>query len=277
MKQLFLTFLFILSSMMIVYAQPTQKDNIRLIRNATLTLNYAGHKILVDPMFSAKHTAGSMAGKSKNPMVDLPIPILEIVKDIELILLTHTHFDHFDTEAVNHIDKSLKLIHQPVDNDKIQKMGFSNNEILERSAQWENIKITRTNAQHGTGRALERMGQVAGFILQAENHPTIYIVGDAVWTDEIYQNIKKYKPDYIVINTGGARFPGMEATPIIMDEIQAMSLIQESGSAKIIAIHMEVIDHCQTTRDVLKAEAERFNISKEKLIIPADGQIIEIN
>lgn len=120
------------------------------------------------------------------------------------------------------------------------------------------------------------MGEVSGYILKGKGLPTVYIVGDAVWTQELYNNITKYKPEYIIVNSGGALIPEYENTPIIMDEFQTMSLVQESGSAKVIAIHMDAIDHCRTTREILKETAKKHSISNEKLIIPEDGDIIEL-
>ncbi|MGL4909069.1 MAG: MBL fold metallo-hydrolase, partial [Bacteroidales bacterium] len=73
-----------------------------------------------------------------------------------------------------------------------------------------------------------------------------------------------------------ALFSNFEATPIIMDDIQTMALIQESGNAKVIAVHMDAIDHCLTTRIKLKKKAVEFNVAKEKLLIPSDGEVIRL-
>ena len=251
-------------------------DQVHFIRNATMILNYAGHRILVDPMFSLKAAFGSISGKEKSPLVDLPIPISEIMKDVDLVLVTHTHPDHFDEEAIKILDREIDLINQPADQDTMQKLGFKNAKTIQDQLSWKDIKIIRTIAEHGTGSVLNMMGEVSGFILQAAHHPGIYIIGDAVWTNDIYQNIKKYQPDYIIANTGGARMPGYEATPILMDEAQAMSLIQESGDAKVIAVHMDAIDHCRTTRDILKKEAEKYKFKEDKLLIPLDGQTLPL-
>lgn len=253
-----------------------KKPNVRLIRNATIVINYAGHKILVDPMFTPKGALGSIAGKLESPTVDLPMAIGEITENVNLILLTHNHPDHIDKYATDALDKSIKFFVQPEDKQLPVQAGFSNAEAINKSVNWQGISITRTIAEHGTGRVLKEMGPGSGYVLQAANQPTIYIVGDAVWTQEIYQNIATYKPDYIILNSGGAAMPGFEATPIIMDADQAMSLIQESGSAKVIAVHMDAIDHCHTTREVLKAKAKEYNIGSDKLITPADGEVIEL-
>lgn len=254
----------------------TAKVNVRLIRNATLTLNYAGQKILVDPLFLSKGTLRSFRGEIKNPMVELPAPIEEIIHEVSLVLVTHNHPDHFDSVASDVLNKSVKFINQPSDGEFFKKQGFINAVSLEKSIVWNDITITRTEAQHGTGQLLQMMGKGSGYVLQANNQPTVYIIGDAVWTQEIYENIQKFQPDYIIVNSGGAVFTKFPATPIIMDAEQTMSLVQESGKAKIIAVHMDAIDHCLTTREVLKAKAKEFKVDNQKLLIPKDGEVIEL-
>lgn len=53
-----------------------------------------------------------------------------------------------------------------------------------------------------------------------------------------------------------------------------MSLKQESNNAKVIAIHMNAIDHCRTTKAILKAKAQESNVTEGKLLIPQDGEVI---
>ena len=73
------------------------------IRNCTEKLFYAGVTILVDPFFAPKgHYPGfdlaptPEARKARGPLTDLKVPIDEIIKDIDAIIITHTHSDHWD-------------------------------------------------------------------------------------------------------------------------------------------------------------------------------------
>ncbi|WP_316752959.1 MBL fold metallo-hydrolase [Pedobacter gandavensis] len=253
------------------------KPILQLVRNATLIIEYGGKKILVDPMLSPKGAIESWAGIQKNPTVDLKLPINEIVKNVDLVLVTHTHDDHFDKAASQILDKSIELLHQPADKEFFEKEGFNNAAVLEDNTLWNDISIHRVEGQHGSGEVLKMMGKTSGFVLKAKNQPTVYIVGDAIWTEDIKKNIKKFDPDYIVVNSGGARIQGYENTAIIMDEAQTMALIGESGKAKVIAVHMDALDHCRTTRSSLSKEAVEFNICKDKLIIPQDGEVIALS
>ena len=92
---------------------------LRLLRNATLKLNVAGRTILVDPFFAPRHSRPSYAGRSLNPLVELPVGVDEILDGVELIIVSHLHSDHFDPIAQSLVPKHLPLICQPGDEDKI--------------------------------------------------------------------------------------------------------------------------------------------------------------
>ncbi len=83
----------------------------------------------------------------------------------------------------------------------------------------------------------------------------------------------------MVINTGGAIIPALspEFGTLIMNERDVVKMIEESpDKCRFIAVHMDAIDHCQTTRSILRNEADKEGISKEKLIIPADGETLKL-
>ena len=254
--------------------KPNTKPSVRLIRNATLVVAYAGQKILVDPMLSVKGTLDSWGGVERNPTVELKMPVAEIIQDVRMVLVTHTHADHFDEAASKALPKAIELVNQPADQAFFQKQGFTHAQTLADGREWHGIQLHRLEAQHGSGDVLKMMGQVSGYVLQAKNQPTIYIVGDAIWTGEIKQNIARYKPDYIIVNSGGARIKGFENTPILMDEEQTLALLAASGKATVIAVHMDALDHCRTSRTSLRTKADAQHISRKKLLIPQDGETV---
>jgi len=252
------------------------KSSLQLVRNATLIIHYGGHKILVDPMLSPKGAIESWAGIARNPTVDIQMPMGQITDSVDLVLVSHTHADHFDDAANNILKKSIKIINQPADKAFFNTKGYLNAESLENSTKWNNITIERVNGEHGSGKVLEMMGKTSGFVLSTKNEPTIYIMGDAIWTDRIKENIKRIKPDIIVVNSGGAQIKGFENVPIIMDEKQVMQLISSSGKAKILAVHMDALDHCRTTRRTLSEEAKKNGVGKNKLVILKDTEIFTL-
>ena len=246
---------------------------LQLIRNATLKLTFAEHTILVDPFFAPKHGIESFAGRERNPILDLPMDVEAIVADVDLILVTHTHADHFDASAILELPKRIPLFYQKADQAKFMEWPFEQATMIEDTVEWSGITITRTGGQHGRGPILDHMGTVSGFVLQAEGEPTIYIVGDSVWVPEAADVIKQYAPDIIVTNSGGAIMPGFEDTPILMDAMETLEVSKARPEATIIAVHLEALDHCPVSRESVKtvfAEAGR----SDKLYVPEDGEAI---
>ena len=123
----------------------------------------------------------------------------------------------------------------------------------------------------------QMMGPVSGYVLKAEGFPTVYIMGDCRWEACIRDTVERFNPDYIVVNSGGAIFPEFSKTdgPIIPDENEVMQILDELPShIKLIAVHMDAIDHCQTTRAILRNEATHHEADMSRLIIPEDGETV---
>ncbi len=100
---------------------------LRLIRHATLIVEFASHTLLVDPMLDdagARPPIEDSPNPSRNPLVPLPFPAEEVVQRVEAALVTHTHSDHWDAAAARLIPKHLPLFGQPEDEGKFHAAGF---------------------------------------------------------------------------------------------------------------------------------------------------------
>ncbi len=261
---------------MAVYAQ----NNVRLIRNATLKIQYAGQTLLVDPMLGKKGTEMSALGVNLNPRVHLTMPIGEVLDDVDFVLLTHTHIDHYDPAAKRLISKDTPWYVQPADYDSVaMKDHFRNTTVVKESVQVGGITIVRIAGNHGRGKLGKMMGASSGYVLKAEGQPTLYIMGDCVWNESTQKAVEEHHPAYIVVNSGGAILPPLSKTdgPIIPNETETMRIIDDCpANTRFIAVHMDAIDHCQTTREILRNEALHHGIDMQRLIIPNDGESIEL-
>ena len=255
---------------------------VQLIRNATFKIHYAGKNILIDPYFAEKHTQPSFCGKSKNPMTDLPFSTEEVLKDVDLILVSHLHPDHFDEVAQNTINKSILIYCQPSDYDKIKAFGFTNVNAIKEFENWEGIEIQRVNAQHGKGSFLPIMGEVSGFVLKASGEKTLYITADTIWYDGVAATIDLFKPGVIIANAGGNEFKkeydlfqiGMQqdSGPVIMNEEQVYELHKHSPQSKIVVAHIGALDHETVSRNGLRNYMEEKKVKSTQILIPEDGE-----
>ncbi|HEY6968849.1 MAG TPA: MBL fold metallo-hydrolase [Candidatus Angelobacter sp.] len=245
---------------------------LQLIRHATLLIEYADMRLLVDPMLS---DAGAMPAIENspqprpNPLVPLPCPATDVVSGVEAVLVTHTHRDHWDDAAIQYVPKDLPLFCQPEDFPKMEKVHFLNAAPVHEARNWSKICITRTGGQHGTGEIARKLAPVSGYVLQNAGEPTVYIAGDTIWCDEVANAIRHFQPKVIVVNAGGARF--LNGDPITMTAEDVIQVAKKAPHAKVVAVHMEAINHCLLTRKQLSHAARHAGI---KVMIPDDGEMI---
>ena len=247
---------------------------IQLIRNATMKFFYGPLCFLTDPYLAPKHTLPTYAGRSANPTADLPLPIAGILSGVQMTLLSHAHGDHFDKTAQEALPKDGLIYCQPSNEERIRQMGFTNVRAVEDEVEWQGIRITRTEGQHGSGEVLDDMGVVSGYVISKAGGPVIYWVGDSILTDEVLRAVDRYKPDVILTHSCGAVW-GKEKTLILMDAAQTIALCKYAPASNVVAIHMEAVDHATITRSDLTRESGKAGISDARLGIPKDGETLE--
>ncbi|HEX3053691.1 MAG TPA: MBL fold metallo-hydrolase [Aggregatilineaceae bacterium] len=248
------------------------------IRNATMILDYHHHRLLLDPYLADKFARPSYTGKSPNPLVDLPLAVDEILRDVEAVVVSHLHSDHFDPAAQAVVPKHLPLFCQPDNAPVIQEYGFQQVIPIVDRCDWNGITIRRVNGHHGLGEVEESMGTVSGFVFQASGEPTIYWAGDTVLCDEVRATITTVQPDMVIVHASGATWPvsSGERVLIVMDAAQTVQVCQLADPSTVIAVHMESLDHGTVSRADLRTAAVQAGISPAKLRIPADGEVIEL-
>lgn len=252
---------------------------IQQIRNATIVVEYAGKKMLVDPMFSAKGALASAPMPAKdwnmkrNPLHELPFSIEEIVNDIDFIFLSHLHFDHWDKAAADSLPKDIKIfVQDEKDKKQIEKLGFTNVEILTDNSTFGEIKLQRTKAQHGRGFILLLAGKVCGMILSHPSEKTLYIIADTVWYEEVENTLKKHKPEVVVVNAGDNQF--FFGGQLIMGKNEIYNIHKTLPESKIFATHMEGVNHNTLSRNELRDFLKIKSI--DNLVdVPNDGEIYE--
>lgn len=246
---------------------------LKLLRNATLKLEFGGRTFLIDPDFGPRHSRRSFTGRSQNPMVDLPEPIEDILAGVDTVIVSHLHADHFDEVAKQSIPKNLPIICQPGDEATIAQAGFSSISTIDCFLRLGPIVLKRHPAQHGTGPVVETMGPVMGLSFEAPGEPTIYWCGDSVLYPPLRDAVNATGPDIIVTHSCGAMW---DNTLIVMDDEQTLDLAEAFPRATVIATHMEALDHATVTRAALRKAAKERGVDMQHLRIPADGETIDL-
>ena len=247
---------------------------LRLIRNATLLVRVADRTLVVDPMLDpagARPPVEDTANPVRNPLVELPEPPEVIVELAQGVLVTHLHRDHLDETAIRLLPKDLPVFCQPPDAGQLS--AFEDLRPVEDELEWDGLRIARTGGQHGTGRIAEALGPVSGFVLAAEGEPTLYIAGDTIWCDEVAEALDRHRPDVVVVNAGAARF--LEGDPIVMTADDVVAVARHAPQARVVAVHLEAINHCPLTRADLHQRLHEEHLT-ERVTVPEDGAEVPV-
>ena len=216
----------------------------------------------------------------RNPLVDLTESPEKVISGVDAVIVTHTHLDHWDDAAQKALPKDIPLFTQHEEDAKlIRSQGFKNVRVLTDEAEFGGVKITKTGGQHGTDNMYaapplaKLLGEAMGVVFQAPGYKTLYLAGDTIWRKEVDQTIEKYHPEVIVLNAGKAKVNGFEGA-IIMGEEDVLRASKAAKDAKIVAVHMDAVNHMSLTRKELRTYVKDHGI-ESRVEIPEDGASLE--
>lgn len=252
------------------------------IRNATIIVEYNETKFLIDPWLGPKDYMegfeSALNSQIRQPRVELPFEIEKTV-DVDAVILTHFHPDHFDEYAVNALNKDIKFfVQSQKDLEIIKSYGFKNLEVMtQQGIDYKNIKLYKTDCQHGKREIIkplcESIGMpydAMGVVFKSNNEKTLYVAGDTIWCDEVSEAIDKFEPEIIVVNACAATVINGERLIMNIDDVR--QVIKKAPKSTIIASHMDTVSHLTVTRKDLEEFREKESV--KNLLIPDDGEAL---
>ena len=87
------------------------------------------------------------------------------------------------------------------------------------------------------------------------------------------RRLDAHRPDIVIVNAGAAQF--LEGGPITMDVDDVAQVCRAVPKARVIAVHMEAINHCVLTRRALADGVQKAGVG-DRVLIPADGEELRL-
>jgi len=249
------------------------------VRNATLRLDFGGVRFLIDPMLAEQGAYPGFEGTAnshlRNPLVPLPLPMDEIL-DVDAVIVTHTHLDHWDAAAKDSLPKDLPVFAQDEkDATDIRAAGFVDVRVLSADTAFYGVTLIKTPGQHGSDVAMEkigdRLGTVCGVVFRHPEEKTLYLAGDTVWNRHVEESLGKHTPDIIVLNCGDAQIVGLGS--IIMGKQDVLQVHRAIPKSTIVASHMEAVNHGMLSRKELREFLKEKGMTG-RILVPEDGETL---
>src|SRR5687767_2299065 len=145
--------------------------------HATLLLRIGGMTVLTDPVFAARVgiTFGVVTGGPRR----LVAPALDIAElpPLDLILISHAHFDHLDRPSLHRLPRNVPVITAHNTSDLIRDIGFTDIKELRwgESAVMGELTVTARPVAHWGARAFyDSHRGYAAFLLEAGKRRVLY-------------------------------------------------------------------------------------------------------
>ncbi len=256
------------------------------IDTACIRIDIGGFVILTDPAFDkAGSTYVSGSGRNLNKTGD-PALHPDQLGPVDLVLLSHDqHFDNLDKSG-REFSRTVPRVISTVE--ARQRMEQNNVVGL---GEWASIsldtplvpglKITATPARHGTTDALhEAMGHVLGFVIQWEGQEkgVLYISGDTVLFDGVYEVGRRFQVDTAVLHVGNAGFTEiMGQEHLTFNTAEAIEAAKALRVRKFIPTHMEGWTHFRESAEYTESQARQAGLGPELVALtPGVPTLVEI-
>jgi L-ascorbate metabolism protein UlaG (beta-lactamase superfamily) len=262
------------------------KVRFSFVGHASWLIQAAGLNILVDPVWSERASPFSFAGPKRH---NDPGIAFEALPKIDIVLVSHGHYDHLDTTTLSRLAKTFApRVITPLGNDVT--MRAADDAIKADAFDWHDrvelgngLAVTLVPTRHWSARGLFDRNRAlwASFVLETPAGK-IYIVCDSGYGEgkHFRRVAEAHAPLRLAILPIGAYEPRWFMRDQHMNPEDAVKALADCGAAQALAHHhgtFQLTDEAIDAPAIALGEAlEAANVPPEKFAVLKPGQVIEI-
>lgn len=258
---------------------PEDEVRVTWFGHSSLLLQMHGMNILIDPVFSERSSPVSFAGNKR--FSHLPVRV-EDLPSIDLLILSHDHYDHLDYNVIKEIDEKVDRYIVPLGvENHLERWGVEEKKI-QNMAWWEEttvggLTVGCTPARHYSGRSLDDQFATlwASWVFQDEYHK-VFESGDSGYGSQ-YEKIHEKYGDFDLVMTDCAQYD-VNWPEVHMFPEEAVQAAQTLGTKAAMPIHWGAFTLANHPWD---DSAERFVAAGEQaglqIVTPQIGETMNLN
>jgi L-ascorbate metabolism protein UlaG (beta-lactamase superfamily) len=212
---------------------------VTLVNHATTLIQVAGFNILTDPIWSQRCSPLSFAGPRRVHAPGIALPDLPV---IDLVLLSHNHYDHLDLDTLTELKhrSTFNIVTGLGNSAYLHKKGLCNAKDLDwwEGVDMDGLSITFVPARHFSARGLHDRNRTlwGGFVLDAGPF-RVYFAGDSGYGPHFAEIGRRFPGIDLALIPIGAYEPRWFMAPVHVNPDEAVQAHRDLGAAKSLAIH----------------------------------------
>lgn len=258
---------------------PEDEVRVTWFGHSSLLLQMHGMNILIDPVFSERSSPVSFAGNKR--FSHPPVEAGEL-PSIDLLILSHDHYDHLDYNVIKEIDGKVDRYIVPLGvENHLERWGVEEKKIR-NMAWWEEttvggLTVGCTPARHYSGRSLNDQFATlwASWVFQDEYHK-VFESGDSGYGSQ-YEKIHEKYGDFDFVMTDCAQYD-VNWPEVHMFPEEAIQAAQTLGAKAAMPIHWGAFTLANHPWD---DSVERFVAAGEQaglqIVTPQIGETMNLN
>jgi L-ascorbate metabolism protein UlaG (beta-lactamase superfamily) len=215
--------------------------------NATMLLRVGGFTLLTDPNFLHRGQRAHLGYGLRSKRLTDPALLPAQLPELDGILLSHMHGDHWDRIATRTLAKETPVVTTPEASKCLAERGFTGTADLRpwqahtfaRDA--EELRVTSVPGVHGPGPLARVLPQVMGSVLELVRDGEVswrgYISGDTLYRPFLGEVLERCGPlDVVIPHLGGTKVLGLTVT---MDGRQGADLVELLKPPVTVPVHYD--------------------------------------
>jgi L-ascorbate metabolism protein UlaG (beta-lactamase superfamily) len=254
----------------VLEAPEPDKVRVTWIGHASFFLQFAGHSVLVDPNWAKWH---GPVKRRRHPGLDL-----HGVPEVDLVLVTHAHFDHLHKPSLRILRARQGIVVPLGSGSLVKRLGFP---AIHEMKVWDllrfdQLEIIHTPSHHWGARFLHDIHrEFGGYIVQAGGK-CVFHCGDSAYFDGFHEIGSRYDIDIALMPIGAYDAPS--GRDVHMNPEDAVRAFVDLNAKMLIPMHYGTFPLGNEPHDEplsrLLAEADSLGI-RDQILIPEEGVGVE--
>ncbi|WP_420452848.1 MBL fold metallo-hydrolase [Ilumatobacter sp.] len=230
-----------------VRARDAPRGRITFIGTATVLVEIGPFTFLTDPNFLHAGDHAPLGYGLRSRRLTSPAVELDQLPELDFVVLSHHHGDHFDPVVVERLAKSTRIVTEPGSARKLRRQRFEQVIALDT---WQavtfrrggtDLRVTAMPGRHAPGPlrwALPGvMGSILDYVVDGRLAHRTYVTGDTLMFEGLVDVVDRYPDvDACLLHLGGTRIAGVLLT---MDAEQGIRFVEMTRPREVLPIHYD--------------------------------------